>query len=216
MKKLFILLVLLLMLGFLKNSYAADGDPVVEGTSPSFTGITVEASATPSWAAEDSTATAVGTFEISIDSFTATYDSQIIFKVDDSVGEDQTYLTIDGSGEEITAHKPLVADVVLAMTPQSLSVTGDANITLTGSLLLLTGDNTSTNKTIDLQDGTVTGQILTIVAIAAVDSNDTITVAMTDTTCTGCLTVLMDEIGDTWGLVWTGATWATISNSEAP
>jgi len=39
---------------------------------------------------------------------------------------------------------------------------------------------------------------------------------MTDTTCTGCLTVLMDEVGDTWGLVWTGSTWATISNSEVP
>ena len=105
---------------------------------------------------------------------------------------------------------------ILAVTPQSLEVTTEANITLTSSLLLLTGDNDGDNDAIDLQDGTVTGQQLTIVGVALIDSDDTITVAMTDTTCTGCLTVLLDEIGDTWGLVWTGLTWATVSNSEVP
>ena len=55
-----------------------------------------------------------------------------------------------------------------------------------------------------------------IIGVAGIDANDTITVAMTDTTCTGCQTVLLDEVGDTWGLIWTGSTWATISNSEVP
>ena len=104
----------------------------------------------------------------------------------------------------------------LSMSPQALTVTTEANIALTGSLLLITGDDDTDNDAIDLQDGTTAGQLLFIVAVALVDANDTITVAMTDTTCTGCLTVLMDEVGDTWGLVWTGSTWATISNSEVP
>ena len=104
----------------------------------------------------------------------------------------------------------------VSLTPQSLEVTTEANIALTGSLLLLTGDDDTDNDAIDLQNGTTPGQLLYIVAVALVDANDTITVAMTDTTCTGCLTVLLDEIGDTWGLVWTGSTWATITNSEVP
>lgn len=101
-------------------------------------------------------------------------------------------------------------------TPQSLTVITETDIILTGTLLLITGDNDSDNDNIDPQDGSYVGQSLTIVGVALIDNNDTITVAMTDTTCTGCLTVLMDEIGDTWGLVWTGSTWATVSNSEVP
>lgn len=124
---------------------------------------------------------------------------------------------IDSEGSlKPVGNKAISSITQLALYPQSLSVTTEANISLTGSLLLLTGDNDADNDAIDLQDGTVTGQILVVVGISAIDANDTITIAMTDTTCTGCLTVLLDEVGDTWGLIWTGSTWATISNSEVP
>ena len=125
--------------------------------------------------------------------------------------------TIDSEGSvKPIGNRSISSITEFALYPQSLSVTTEANITLTGSLLLLTGDDDGDNDAIDLQDGTVTGQVLIVVGVAAIDGNDTITVAMTDTTCTGCLTVLLDEVGDTWGLVWTGSTWATISNSEVP
>ena len=140
--------------------------------------------------------------------------------IDDNA--DDVAITIDATTEEVNfagdidVGAGVTVGTILAVTPQSLEVTTEANITLTSSLLLLTGDNDGDNDAIDLQDGTVTGQQLTIVGVALIDSDDTITVAMTDTTCTGCLTVLLDEIGDTWGLVWTGLTWATVSNSEVP
>lgn len=124
--------------------------------------------------------------------------------------------TVNSNGTLSPVGDRSVVAVISAITPQSLTVTTEANITLTSSLLLLTGDNDGDNDAIDLQDGTVTGQTLIIVGIALIDGDDTITVAMTDTTCTGCLTVLLDEIGDTWTLVWTGATWATTANSEVP
>jgi hypothetical protein len=105
---------------------------------------------------------------------------------------------------------------ISANYPQSLTVTTEADISLTGNILLITGDNDTDNDTIDLQNGSIKGQRLTIIAVALIDADDTITVAMTDTTCTGCQTVLLDEIGDTWELIWTGSSWATISNSEVP
>ena len=113
-------------------------------------------------------------------------------------------------------NKNVILAKLFSTTPQSLSVTTEANITLTGSILLLTGDNDGDNDAIDLQDGTNAGQYLFIIGVAGIDLDDTITVAMTDTTCTGCQTVLFDEVGDTWGLIWTGSTWATVSNSEVP
>ena len=105
---------------------------------------------------------------------------------------------------------------VLAVLNQDLTVTTEADISLSKSLLLLTGDNDSDNDIIDLQDGQVAGQTLIIHATALIDADDTITVAMTDTTCTGCATVLLDEIGDSWTLFWTGTTWAISANHEVP
>lgn len=216
MKKQFILVILfLLVVGFAYHLYAADGDPVVEGTSPSFTGITMSPSATPGWEFQDSD-DAAGTADIYGNSSGGSNDVIMSIGVEAGGSEDVSFIDIDGVSEQVEFKKNAVADKIFALTPQSLTVTTEANITLTGSLLLLTGDNDTDNDTIDLQDGTVTGQMLTIVGIALIDGDDTITVAMTDTTCTGCLTVLLDEIGDTWGLVWTGVTWATISNSEVP
>jgi len=215
MKKWLILFVVLGILGAAYYLYAADGDPVVEGTSPSFTGVTITPSATPSWEFQDSD-DAAGTATIYGNSSGGSNDIIMSIGVEAGGSEDVSFVDLDGVDETVELKKDAVAEKIFALTPQSLSVTTEANITLTGSLLLITGDDDTDNDTIDLQDGTVTGQVLKIVAIAAVDSNDTVTVAMTDTTCTGCLTVLMDEVGDTWGLVWTGSTWATISNSEVP
>jgi hypothetical protein len=113
-----------------------------------------------------------------------------------------SYLASDHSLANITSD-------ISSNEPQSLTVTTEANITLTSSLLLLTGDNDSDNDTIDLQDGTYSGQKLRVVAVANVDSNDTLTIdATTDSTCTGCPTILMDSVGDTWDLVWSGSTWS--------
>jgi hypothetical protein len=109
-----------------------------------------------------------------------------------------TLWKLSGGNVTTVGNKSIVAPTILGLTPQSLTVTTEANIALTGSLLLLTGDNDGDNDAIDLQNGTITGQLVVVVGIALIDGDDTITVAMTDTTCTGCLAVVLDEIGDTY------------------
>jgi len=140
--------------------------------------------------------------------------AELEFSTDSSVGSNNM-ATLSETGT-FTTTAGVTVGTLLALTPQSLEVTTEADISLTGSMLLLTGDNDGDNDAIDLQNGTVAGQTLVIVGVALIDGDDTITVNMADTTCTGCLTVLLDEIGDTWTLVWTGSTWATTANSEVP
>lgn len=110
----------------------ADGDVVAKS-------ITVAANSSPGWAGEDSDTSATGTFTLSIDAATVGQDSQIIFKVDDSSGEDTTYLTIDGVAEQHTFAKPL-------------SVTGA--ITATGAIQGLVNVTMDTAATVDLSDST--------------------------------------------------------------
>ena len=115
-----------------------------------------------------------------------------------------------------TATAGVTATTFLSTGVQSLTVTTEADISLTASLLLITGDNDTDNDAVDLQNGTITGQTLTIVALALIDADDTVTIAATDTTCTNCPTLLLDELGDSWSLMWTGTAWVTTGNYEVP
>ena len=104
------------------------------------------------------------------------------------------------------------------ITPQSITYDDDDDndetiaTDLTSSVILVTGDNDSDNDSIDLQDGTVAGQILTFIAVALVDDDDTFTIdAETDSTCTGCPDAgifAFDDVGDKVTLYWTGAFWS--------
>ena len=102
------------------------------------------------------------------------------------------------------------------VTPQSLSVTTEDDVTigteLTSSVVLLTGTDNGDHDTLDLQDGTVAGQILTFLGVAAIDDTDTIIIDVeTDSTCTNCPTAgifTLDDPGDKVTLYWTGAFWS--------
>jgi hypothetical protein len=145
------------------GTYEANG--VIEGDldvggALTAASITADASSSPGWSAADSDADAVGTFTFSIDAYTAGYDSQIIFKVDDSGGEDQTYATYDGSLEQVTFAKPVVA----SSTMQSV---GTFTIGTTGTL----SEETNT-LTFDDGDGDpITLQEIRNIA-AGVEDND--------------------------------------------
>lgn len=64
------------------------------------TSITITAAA-PALTLADSTATTAGTMDFKADALTATYDAIMRFYVDDDTGEDNLYMTIDGTNEEI-------------------------------------------------------------------------------------------------------------------
>ena len=111
-------------------------------------------------------------------------------------------------------HPTIAAPVITGLasnTPQSIVVTTEGDITLTSTVGLISGDNDEDNDIIDLQNGTYSGQSLLLCSISGVDSTDTITVAMTDTTCTGCGTVKFTDVGQCFRLTWSGSTWMTDS-----
>lgn len=99
----------------------------------------------------------------------------------------------------------------------TFTFTTEADITdpLTGSVVLLDGDNDGENDTIDLQDGTTTGQILYLIAAVDIDVNDTCTINYGDTTCTNCPATVFDKVGENAHLIWTGSTWVVISLQSA-
>lgn len=130
----------------------------------------------------------------------------------------------DGVIQRMADEKTWEFNNIMAVTPQTYaldSVADNTDITLgteiTSSIVIFTEDNDSDACELDLQDGNVAGQMLVLIGGTGIDSDDTVTIdTTTDSTCTGCLTVTMDEPGDTFTLIWTGSTWATISSSEAP
>lgn len=93
------------------------------------------------------------------------------------------------------------------MGPETETFTTEANLDITAPLVLLDGDNDTDNDTLDLQDGDFPGQTLQLVAAVDIDTNDTVTIAMTDTTCTNCPAIVFDKIGENAQLTWTGTTW---------
>jgi len=132
-----------------------------------------------------------------------------------TIGDGATGISLDLTANTIITF-PTVTATLATLGVQLLEVTTEADITLTAPLLVITGDNDSDNDAIDLQDGTTTGQTLYIVALALIDADDTVTIGITDTTCTNCPTLLLDELGDSWTLMWTGTAWVTTGNYEVP
>ncbi|KKM22616.1 hypothetical protein LCGC14_1623480 [marine sediment metagenome] len=84
---------------------------------------------------------------------------------------------------------------------------GDITDPLPSTQLLLDGDNDTENDTIDLQDGEAAGQLLTLIAAADIDANDTVTINFADTTATNAPAVVFDKVGENAELEWTGTTW---------
>lgn len=105
----------------------------------------------------------------------------------------------------------------VASTPVTYTFTTEADITtiLTTSVLLLDGDNDSENDTIDLQDGSVAGQVLHLIAAVDIDADDTCTISYADTTCTNCPATVFNKVGENVHLVWTGTTWVCVSLQDA-
>jgi len=97
----------------------------------SFSAISVDASATPSWTGQDSDTDAVGTFDIKADAATATYDSLMRFYVDDSTGEDTLYMTIHGTNEEVLFAKKI--DLTSAGIENVGNISDDAAFSITSS-----------------------------------------------------------------------------------
>ena len=91
------------------------------------------------------------------------------------------------------------------------SFTTEADITdpLTAEIILLSGDNDSDSDTLDLQDGTYSGQTATFIAYSGIDSDDTCTISMTDTTCVNCPSggIVFDSLGQSDKLAWNGSAW---------
>jgi hypothetical protein len=135
------------------------------------------------------------------------------------VGDTDTQAVIGGTGTASLSFSALnltttgtLTSSILASTPQTISVTTEANLSITSTLVLIGGDNDADNDTVDLQNGTVTGQILVLVGIATIDADDTIIMNYADTTCTGCAAVTFDDAGDVAVYVWTGSTWALVQH----
>jgi len=89
---------------------------------------------------------------------------------------------------------------------------------LTSSMILVTGDNDGDNDSIDLQDGTTAGELITFLMVALVDADDTFTIdAETDSTCTGCPDsgiFTYDDPGDKLTLLWSGSAWFYMGSYE--
>jgi len=99
----------------------------------------------------------------------------------------------------------------------AFSFTDDANLptTIISPLVLLTGDDDTDNDTLDLQDGSIAGQKVVIMAAAAIDADDTVTIAYTDTTATNAPAVVFDKVGENVTLYWSGATWIVTALQDA-
>jgi hypothetical protein len=121
----------------------------------------------------------------------------------------------DGSGgvDEIYA----TAAGMMSYTPSTHTFTteGDLPDPLNTSVLLLSGDDDSDNDVLDLQDGSLEGQIVVIVAAANVDANDTVTIdTSTDTTGLNIPAIVFDDLGENVVLMWTGSAWVILSEED--
>jgi hypothetical protein len=97
------------------------------------------------------------------------------------------------------------------IAPETETFTDDANLDIKAPVVLLAGDNDTNSDTLDLQDGDFPGQTLNLIASANIDTDDTVTIAMTDTTCTNCPAIVFNFIGENAVLTWTGTTWVVNS-----
>jgi hypothetical protein len=137
---------------------------------------------------------------------------------DDDAWDFQSYdITTTGTvkGGTVTSNYTIV-------TPQSKTYTEDdgsetIGTDITSSVLLVTGDNDSADETVHLQDGTIAGQILTVIAVALVDDTDDAFIfdVETDSTCSGCPTsgiFTLETIGSSVTIYWTGSAWIYIGS----
>jgi hypothetical protein len=103
---------------------------------------------------------------------------------------------------------------VLANTPQAITYNADddsetVGSDITSSVVLITTDNDATDETIDIQDGTVSGQMVTFICVSGCDgTDDGVNVDVeTDSTCTGCDSsgiYALGTNGDSCTIVWDG------------
>lgn len=130
-------------------------------------------------------------------------------------GDDMFKVDTGGSvtaAAAISAGTNLTAGGLLTTTPQVISVTTEANLTITGTIVVLDGDNDSDNDTVDLQNPTAAGQILIIVAGTGVDADDTISLNYGDTTCTNCAACTLNKENESCSYVAVSETeWAPLS-----
>jgi len=121
-----------------------------------------------------------------------------------------TFSSIDISGGTFTSGYQIIS-------PQSATYSGtDENQTIgtdiTSSVVLVTAVDDNDDESIDLQDGTVAGQIVTFIVVANVDDTDDAFIidAETDSTCTGCPDsgiFTLETEGSSVTLYWTGSFW---------
>lgn len=121
------------------------------------------------------------------------------------------------AGDDLFVGDDLDVAGIFIISPQTIAYTGDGDITITKSVVLLSGDNDGNAETLDLQDGKTAGQILKIIASANIDDTgpDSVTINMADTTCTNCPAIVFDHIGENAALVWTGTTWVVEALQDA-
>lgn len=142
-------------------------------------------------------------------------------------GDDDITLTFNSNSNDGTIkwwedEATFAVSSVVALTPSTYSFTTEVDVFTIGStakttVILLDGDNDSDNDVIDLQNGTINGQVVIFIAAADIDADDTCTLNMADTTCTGCdASIVFDKVGDTWTFVWSGAAWFQLSTHSAP
>lgn len=101
--------------------------------------------------------------------------------------------------------------------PITETFTTEANITspILSRVVLLDGDNDTDSDTLDLQNGTYSGQQLQLIAAVDVDADDTVVLNYADTTCTNCPAITFDKVGENASFTWTGATWVVLSYQTA-
>jgi hypothetical protein len=171
------------------------------------------ASATPAITLQDSD-NAVGSGAINANSSGGANAIVLTIGVEDSTGESVSYIEIDGSNKRVESKKDFYAEKLLGMTPQSKDYSTASSLDqtigtdLTSLVILVTCDADETAESIDLQDGTVAGQTLIFIGVTGLDDNDTFTIDMSETTCTGCPALVLNDPGENVAIYWTGSTWA--------
>lgn len=143
-------------------------------------------------------------------------DDDIVIKADN----DDT----DGTITRYADEKTWEFSNILGIAPQSYDASDqdDTDFTMgttgTSSIILMSGDDDGDNDSIDLQNPTRAGQIVRFYASANIDANDTITVdTTTDSTCTGCTAVVLDEVGDSFEcMALTTSLWNCYQLNEVP
>lgn len=129
----------------------------------------------------------------------------------------------DGVIQRMADEKTWKLNNIIAVTPQTYDASdaADTDITvgteITSSIVFVTGDNDSDNDEVDLQNGNVDGQMIIFIAGTNIDADDTITIdTTTDSTCTGCTSVVLDEPGDSFQCNWVSSSWNCYQLNEVP